>query len=134
MGPAARRTVGRLIANKLQKRTGQPFIVESKPGAGGIIGTNEVARGMPDGSIFGLATAGPLRTNMLLRKSMPYDPMRDLAPLTLAVSQPELLISTKAIAANSLPALIAEFKKHPTKYNYAMVGTGSSTILPWSGC
>ncbi|HSW20218.1 MAG TPA: tripartite tricarboxylate transporter substrate binding protein [Ramlibacter sp.] len=121
--------VGRLIADKLQKRTGQPFIVESKAGAGGIIGTTAIARSAPDGYVFGLATAGPLAHSVMLRKSMPFDPMRDLAPLTLAVHQPMLLVSSTTIAQRSLPALIAEFKKHPSKYNYALVGTGSLSHL-----
>jgi len=121
--------LGRLIGTKLQERLGQPFIVQSKPGAGGLIGTNEIARSKPDGYSFGLSVAGPLAHDMFLRKSMPYDPVHDLAPLTLAVRQPQLLVSTKSITPNRLPDVIAEFKKHPMKYNYALVGTGSLSHL-----
>jgi tripartite-type tricarboxylate transporter receptor subunit TctC len=121
--------VARVIADRLHKRTGKPFIVETKTGGGGSIGTQEIARAAPDGHTFGVSIAGPLAHNTLLRKSMPYDPLRDLAPLALAVHQPLLLVSTKNLSAATLPALIAEFKQRPKGYNYALVGSGSMSHL-----
>lgn len=121
--------VARIIADRLQKRTGKPFIVETKTGGGGSIGTQEIARAAPDGHTFGVSIAGPLAHNTLLRRSMPYDPLRDLAPLALAVHQPLLLVSTKTLGATSLQALIAEFKKRPKGYNYALVGSGTLSHL-----
>ena len=121
--------VARLIADRLQKRTGKPFIVETKTGGGGSIGTQEIVRAAPDGYTFGVSIAGPLAHNMLLRRSMPYDPLVDLAPLALAVHQPCLLISTKTLGASSVQALIAEFRKRPKAYNYALVGSGTLSHL-----
>ena len=121
--------VARFIADKLQKRTGKPFIVETKTGGGGSIGTQEIARAAPDGHTFGVSIAGPLAHNTMLRRSMPYDPLVDLAPLALAVHQPLLLISTKKLPATSLQELIALFKQRPKGYNYALVGSGTLSHL-----
>jgi tripartite-type tricarboxylate transporter receptor subunit TctC len=121
--------VARLIADKLQKRTGKPFIVETKTGGGGSIGAQEVVRAAPDGHTFGVNIAGPLAHNTLLRRSMPYDPLVDLAPLALAVQQPLLLVSTKSLGADTTQALITEFKRRPKRYNYALVGSGSLSHL-----
>jgi tripartite-type tricarboxylate transporter receptor subunit TctC len=121
--------VARLIADRLQRRTGKPFIVETKTGGGGSVGTQEIARASPDGYTFGVSIAGPLAHNTLLRRTMPYDPLVDLAPLALAVHQPCLLISTKALGAASVQALIAEFRKRPKGYNYALVGSGTLSHL-----
>lgn len=121
--------LGRLIGEQLQKRTGQPFIVESRAGAGGLIGTHAIARAEPDGYSFGLSIAGPLAHDKLLRKSIPYDPLTDLTPLTLAVQQPNLFVAPSDIDAETLPELLAKFKQNPGKYNYALVGTGSLSHL-----
>lgn len=122
-------TVARIIADRLQKRTGKPFIVETRPGGGGSVGTQEIVRAAPDGHTFGVSIAGPLAHNTMLRRSMPYDPLTDLAPLALAVHQPCLMIATKTLAAANLPALIAEFKKRPKAFNYALVGSGTLSHL-----
>ncbi len=121
--------VARIIAERLQKRTGKPFIVEIRTGGGGSVGTQEIARAAPDGHTFGVSIAGPLVHNTMLRRSMPYDPFSDLAPLALAVHQPCLLISTKTLAAGNLQGVIAEFKKRPKAYNYALVGSGTLSHL-----
>jgi tripartite-type tricarboxylate transporter receptor subunit TctC len=117
--------VARAVANGLQKKFGTPFIVEPKPGAGGMIGTAHVARAPPDGSVFGVSIAGPLVHNTLLYKNMAYDPVKDLTPLTLGVHQPCLLIASKSLGVTTLPQLIDVLKKNPGKYNYSYVGNGS---------
>ena len=117
--------VARVVADGLQKKFGTNFIVESRSGAGGMIGTSVVARAPADGSIFGLSIAGPLVHNTLLYKSMAYDPAKDLTPLTLGVHQPCLLIVSKALGVATLPQLVDVLKKNPGKYNYAYVGNGS---------
>ena len=122
-------TVARIIADRLQKRTGKVFIVETRPGGGGSVGTQEIVRAAPDGHTFGVSIAGPLAHNTLLRRSMPYDPLTDLAPLALAVHQPCLLIATKTLAATNLQSLIAEFKRRPKAFNYALVGSGTLSHL-----
>lgn len=118
-------TVARVVADGLQKRLGTSFIVESKPGAGGMIGTAYVARAPTDGSVFGVSIAGPLVHNPLLHKSMQYDPGKDLVPLTLGVHQPCLLIASKALGVSTVPQLIDILRSNPGKYNYSYVGNGS---------
>lgn len=118
-------TVARVVADKLQKKTGKPFIVESKPGAGGMIGTNLVAKAEPDGHMIGVSIAGPLVLNMLLYKSMSYDPLNDLTPLTFGVHQPCLLIANKSLGVKSVQELVARVKREPGKFNYGYVGNGS---------
>ncbi|MDH2240002.1 tripartite tricarboxylate transporter substrate binding protein [Pigmentiphaga sp. GD03639] len=118
-------TVARVVAEGLQKKYGTPFIVDSRPGAGGMIGTTLVARAHPDGSTFGVSIAGPLVHNPLLYKRMAYDPAKDLTPLTLGVHQPCLLIASRQLGVKTLPELIDVLKKNPGKYNYSYVGNGS---------
>ena len=118
-------TVARVVADRLQKKSGKPFIVDSKPGAGGMIGTAFVAKAPPDGNVIGVSIAGPLVNNTLLYKSMAYDPFKDLVPLTLGVRQPCLLVATKSLGVSTVPELVALLKKNPGKYNYAYVGNGS---------
>jgi tripartite-type tricarboxylate transporter receptor subunit TctC len=117
--------VARAVADGLQKKFGSSFIVESKPGAGGMIGTAHVARAPADGSVIGVSIAGPLVHNPLLYKSMQYDPAKDLTPLTLGVHQPCLLIVSKALGVSTVPQLVEVLKKNPGKYNYSYVGNGS---------
>jgi tripartite-type tricarboxylate transporter receptor subunit TctC len=90
-----------------------------------MIGTAAVARAPGDGSVFGVSIAGPLVHNTLLYKSMPYDPVKDLVPLTLGVHQPCLLIASKSLGVTTLPQLVDLLKKNPGKYNYSYVGNGS---------
>lgn len=118
-------TVARVVADGLHKKFGQSFVVEARPGAGGMIGAATVARGRADGSIFGVSIAGPLVHNTLLYKSMAYDPVRDLTPLTLGVHQPCLMIVSKSLGVGTVPQLIELLARNPGKYNYAFVGNGS---------
>jgi tripartite-type tricarboxylate transporter receptor subunit TctC len=117
--------VARAVADGLQKKFGTSFIVESKPGAGGMIGTAYIARAPKDGSVLGVSIAGPLVHNPLLYKNMQYDPVKDLTPLTLGVHQPCLLIASKSLGVSTLPQLVEALKKNPGKYNYSYVGNGS---------
>ena len=97
--------VARLIADHLQKKLGQPFTIENKPGASGNIGTDAVAKATPDGTTIGVSIGGPLAINALLFSKLPYDPKTDIAPITQLVTQPSALAG-KSLAA-SAPALIA---------------------------
>ncbi|MBI2320362.1 MAG: tripartite tricarboxylate transporter substrate binding protein [Betaproteobacteria bacterium] len=121
--------VGRVIAEGLQKRLGKPFIVETRTGAGGMIGTAEIARADPDGHTIGVSIPGPLAINVALYKKMPYDPFRDLAPITLAVHQPCVLVASPALRVADVRELFAEFKKQPGKYNYALSAVGGTAHL-----
>jgi tripartite-type tricarboxylate transporter receptor subunit TctC len=122
-------TLARALAQKLQERLKQPFTVENKQGAGGMLGTDAVAKASPDGYTLGVSVVGPLVNNKQLYKKMPYDPARDLAPITLAVNQPSVLVVRNDLPAKTLAELIAELKKNPGKYNYGSIGNGSLSHL-----
>ena len=83
--------VARLIADHLQKKLGQPFVIDNKPGASGNIGTDAVAKAAPDGTTIGISIGGPLAINTLLFSKLPYDPKTDIAPITQLVTQPSAL-------------------------------------------
>jgi tripartite-type tricarboxylate transporter receptor subunit TctC len=122
-------TLARVLAQKLQTRLKQPFIVDNKPGAGGMLGTDAVAKAAPDGYTLGLSVVGPLVNNAHLYKKMPYAPERDLAPITVAVTQPSLLVVRSDSPVHNLAELMAELKKNPGKFNYSSIGNGSLSHL-----
>ena len=121
--------LARLVADRLSKNTGQSFFVEDRPGAGGMIGTAQIARAAPDGATIGVSIGGPLVNNTLLYKSMTYDPFRDLAPITRAVDQPCILVGSRSLAANDVPTLLADLKAAPDRSNYASLGNGTVSHL-----
>jgi tripartite-type tricarboxylate transporter receptor subunit TctC len=121
--------LARLVAPKLQEALGQPFIVENKPGAGGNIGANEVAKAAPDGHTLLVGYNGPLAINVTLFDKMPYDPTRDLAPITLAVKSPQYLVVNPATGITSAKDLVAKAKAAPTKYSYGSIALGSASHL-----
>jgi tripartite-type tricarboxylate transporter receptor subunit TctC len=121
--------VARLIAERLQQQTGQTFIVEDKPGASGNTGTDEVAKAAPDGSTIGISIGGPLAINTLLFAHLPYDPKKDLALITMLVTQPSALAVNASLNVNSVPELLDLIRKNPGKYNYGSIGTGSLSQL-----
>jgi tripartite-type tricarboxylate transporter receptor subunit TctC len=121
--------VARLIAERLQDELGQTFIVENKPGASGNTGTDAVAKAEPDGSTLGVSIGGPLAINPLLFSKLPYDPRKDLALITMLVSQPSALAINTSLGVNSTAELIDLIKRNPGKYNYGSIGTGSLSQL-----
>ena len=122
--------VTRLIADQLQEtHKGVTFVVENKPGASGNLGTDVVAKAAPDGATLGISIGGPLAINTLLFGKLPYDPARDLAPITLLVSQPSVLAVNVALAVDSVAALIDLIRSAPDKYNYGSIGNGSLSHL-----
>ncbi len=121
--------VARIVADGLTKRTGQPAIVENKPGAAGNLGTDAIAKATPDGQTFGISIAGPLGVNALLFKKMPYDPAKDLELISIAATQPSVLVVPATLGVNSTEELLALMKKNPGKYNYASMGAGSISHL-----
>jgi tripartite-type tricarboxylate transporter receptor subunit TctC len=122
-------TFARLLAENLRKRWSQPVIVENKPGAGGMIGTDAVAKAPADGYTIGVSIVGPLVNNKMLYKRMPYDPDRDLIPITIAVTQASLLVVPADRNINNLSELLAYLKSRPGKGNYASIGVGSLSHL-----
>ena len=121
--------LARLIAPKLQEVLGQPVVVENKPGAGGNIGANEVVKSAPDGHTLLVGYNGPLAINVALFDKMPYDPTKDLAPITLAVKSPQYLVVHPGSGITSLADFVAKAKAAPTKYSYGSVALGSASHL-----
>ena len=120
--------VGRIVAGKLQETWGQPVIVENKPGAGTIIGTDAVAKSPPDGTTIGMVITAHF-INPALRSSMPYDTLKDLAHVTQLVAQHLVLVANAGVAFDTLPAMIAHAKAQPGRLRYASPGSGTSAHL-----
>jgi tripartite-type tricarboxylate transporter receptor subunit TctC len=121
--------LARIIADRLQQRLAQPFVVEDKPGASGNIGTDAVAKAEPDGYTLGISIAGPLAINALLFGRLPYDPAKDFAYVTLVATQPSTLAVNARLPARSVGELVDLLKKNPGKYNFGSIGTGSVSHL-----
>jgi tripartite-type tricarboxylate transporter receptor subunit TctC len=121
-------TLGRVIADKLKDRLGQPVIVENKPAAGGTVATADVAHAAPDGYTMVLAYPGPLSATPLMRK-VPYDVQKDLAPVIETSNQPNVLAINASLPVRTFQELVAYVKARPGKLNYASVGNGSSSHL-----
>jgi tripartite-type tricarboxylate transporter receptor subunit TctC len=122
-------TIARLIADKLQQKLGQNFIVENKPGASGMTGTDTVAKAEPDGYTIGVSIGGPLAINTLLFSKMPYDPFKDVALITILTNQPSALAVPANLGVNSVAELVELIKKDPGKYNFGSIGVGSLSHL-----
>jgi tripartite-type tricarboxylate transporter receptor subunit TctC len=121
--------LGRVIADKLRERVGQVVMVENRPAAGGTVGTHEIARAAPDGSTIGLSFTGPLATAPFLYSKLPYDPAKDLAPIVLVGTAPNVLAVTSTLPVSSFREFLAYARQHPGRLNYASVGNGSSSHL-----
>jgi tripartite-type tricarboxylate transporter receptor subunit TctC len=121
--------VARLIADHLQKKLGQPFVIENKPGASGNTGTDAVAKAAPDGATIGISIGGPLAINTLLFSRLPYDPKTDIAPITQLVTQPSALAVNSDVKVNGVAELVALLKREPGKYNFGSIGNGSLSHL-----
>jgi tripartite-type tricarboxylate transporter receptor subunit TctC len=121
--------VARLLAERLQEKTGHSFIIENKPGTSGNLGTDAVAKAAPDGATLGLSIGGPLAINTLLFSHLPYDPTKDIAPITQLITQASALVVNAALRTDSVADLVALLKRIPGKYNYASIGNGSLSHL-----
>ena len=121
--------VARLIANYLHDKLQQTFIVENKPGASGNTGTDEVAKAAPDGSTIGISIGGPLAINTLLFANLPYDPRKDLALITMLVTQPSALAVNTSLGVNTTQQLVDLIRGNPGKYAFGSIGTGSLSQL-----
>src|SRR3954470_16180423 len=122
-------TIARVIADRLQQKLGQNFIVENKPGASGMLGTDAVAKAESDGYTIGISIGGPLAINTLLFSKMPYDPFRDLALITILTTQPSALTVPANLGVDSVAELVALIRKDPGKFNFGSIGNGSLSHL-----
>ena len=121
--------LARTIGEKLSVTLGQPIIVENKPGAGGGVGAEQVAKSPPDGYTIMGGTISTHAINASLYKSLPYDPVRDFAPITLIVRVPNMLVVNPDVPAKDVRELIALLKANPGKYSFASSGNGTSQHL-----
>ena len=121
--------LARLVAPELSAVLGQPVIVENKPGAGGNIGANIAAKSAPDGHTLLIGYNGPIAVNVSLFANMPYDPVKDLTPITLAVTAPQYLTVNPDLPVKTVAELVAMAKADPDKLSYGSVAVGSASHL-----
>lgn len=121
--------LARLMAPHLEQIMGQPFIVENRPGAGGNIGADYVARATPDGHTLLIGYNGPIAINKSLFSRLPYDPQKDLAPISLAVMSPQYLVVRSDLPVSSVDELVRYAKEHPGELSYGSVAVGSASHL-----
>jgi tripartite-type tricarboxylate transporter receptor subunit TctC len=126
-GPAD--TLARIVGDKLGQSLGQPVVIENKPGAGGNIGMEQGAKAAPDGYTLTLAPAGNLTIAPSLYLKLPYDPVKDYAPITVLANVPNILITAQTVPARTLRDLITLAKARPGTLNFASPGNGSGAHL-----
>jgi tripartite-type tricarboxylate transporter receptor subunit TctC len=120
---------GRIVGQKLSQLVGQQVVVDNRPGAGTVIGTELVTRAAPDGYTLLFATGGGTFLTPIMLSKVPYDPVKDLTPVAMLVMSPQVLVAHPSVAANTVPDLVALAKAKPGVLNFASVGTGTSPHL-----
>ncbi|MBX9595156.1 MAG: tripartite tricarboxylate transporter substrate binding protein, partial [Roseomonas sp.] len=122
-------TLGRLVTMEMGRRIGQTFVAENRPGAGGNIGAEACARAAPDGNTICMGTISSHAINPAIMARMPYDNLRDFAPITQLSHQPNALVINNDVPARTLAEFIALVKARPGFFSYATSGVGTSTHL-----
>lgn len=122
-------TVARLATRRLSETLGATVVVENRPGAGGTIGSEAVARAAPDGYTIGVATTSSHPVATVLRRDVPYDPVTSFAPVTLLGSTPYILVGGRAAGARDLPGFLAATRARPGQVSYASVGVSTLGYL-----
>ncbi len=118
----------RLVAQKLSETLGQPFVADNRPGAGGQIGTDAVVKAAPDGYTLLAASSGPISIMPVLQKT-PYDPLKDLAPVSLIAQVPFALVTYPSFPAANAKEFVALIRANPDKYTFSSSGTGATAHL-----
>src|SRR5436190_22677328 len=119
--------VGRLLAQQIGESLGQPVVVENKGGASGMLGNEYVAKSPPDGYTLTVGTLGPFAVNQSLYESVPYDNIRDFAPITLTGISSHILVAHPSVPVRNVNDLIALAKAKPGQLTFASSGTGNAT-------
>jgi len=120
--------LARAIAEGLQEKLGQPFVVDNRPGAGGNIGLDAVAQAAADGYTMGVTIPGPLIVNPM-RMELMYDPATDIRPVTMLGTQPSVLIANADLGVETLDELLGMLRADPGAFNYSSIGVGSISHL-----
>ena len=121
----------RIVLDKVSVALGQPFVVDTRTGAAGAIGTSNIATSPADGYSLLLGTASTFGTNSATQKNLPYDPVRDFTPIIMMATTPYLLLTHPTVPANNLQEFLAYAKANPGKLNYGSFGLGSSNHLTY---
>jgi tripartite-type tricarboxylate transporter receptor subunit TctC len=121
--------MARTVQSSLEKQLGQPVVIENKPGAGAMIGIDSVAKAPPDGYTIGLGGAGAFGTNLALGEKMPYDPQKDIVPVTALAGSPFILAAAPSFKGKSLGDIIALAKSEPDKLAIGHGGNGTGMHL-----
>jgi len=121
--------VGRTLSGKLQESLGQPFIVENRTGAGGNIGAEAVAKAPADGHTLLIGINGPAAINKFLYKNLGYDSDRDLLPVSLLATSPQMLVVTPSVRVGSFREFVEHVRVNPGRLSYGSVGSGSASHL-----
>jgi tripartite-type tricarboxylate transporter receptor subunit TctC len=121
--------IARVVAPRMAAALGQPVVIENRVGAGGVTGVDVIAKATPDGYTFGIGSAGALAISPGLGRGTPYDPLRDLAPVTLAALVPEPVVVPAASPFRTLADLVAGARARPGSLNFGSTGNGSMPHL-----
>lgn len=121
--------LGRLIAHKLEAAWGVPVVVDNRPGAGGTIGVNHVAKSRPDGYTLGLGAFGNVLVARALYPNLPYDPETDLVPVVLLATPPTIVTATRTLPVDDIAGIVGYAKAHPGKLSFGSSGYGTSNHL-----
>lgn len=125
---SANDTVARVVLDQVGQQTGQPFVVENRPGGGGVVGVASVVRAEPDGYTLLLSSAS-MSSAVILHKSLPYDELRDLEPVAMLSTQPSVLVAAPGKGFRSVADLVAAAKARPGALNFASAGVGSASHI-----
>jgi tripartite-type tricarboxylate transporter receptor subunit TctC len=128
-GGSASDVVTRILLDRMSKSMGQPIVVENRPGSGGNIGTGAATKAAPDGYTLVASGLGPLGPNKALTKEFNYDPHKDLEPISLLATFPNIVVASKKLPVTTLAEFITYAKARPGEINYGSVGIGSSQHL-----
>ena len=121
--------IAREVGPVLSQRLGQPVVIENRAGAGGLIGVEALAKSPPDGYTFCMSSLSPITIIPAMRRKLPYDSVKDLAPVSLMAKGPMLVMVRKDSPINSLADLITQSKANPGKFTYASLGPGTISQL-----
>ncbi|ONG50656.1 twin-arginine translocation pathway signal protein [Pseudoroseomonas deserti] len=121
--------MARLVSQRMSASLGQPIVVENRAGAGGVVGSDGVAKSAPDGYTLCMGSIASHSVNMSLMPNMPYDVLRDFVPISLVTNAPNLLVISPKIPAKTLPEFIAWAKGQRNGVSYASAGNGTSSHL-----
>ena len=121
--------VARIVAKRVGETIGQPIVIENRGGAGSILGTEMVARAEPDGYTLLLGQSGPISINPAVYQTLPYDPVRDFAPITMTTAYPYILVVNAKLPAKTLQEFVALARSRPGEFNYGTTGIGAANHL-----